>query len=114
MKNKIFAWYRSTPLWWRRFFITILVPVQEYIFLEPFRNALNAMARFSPKLAIASLPFVLVMGGLTAAVICLFVLEFFAAVGSKTKNKAVGWIALACIFAWVILPLHVITFIGDK
>ena len=77
MIYKFFSWYSSTPLGWRRFLVAALVPIQEYLFLEPCRRALNTVAKVSPGLAIASLPLLLLAGVLTALVVSLFVYEFF-------------------------------------
>lgn len=114
MIYKFFSWYSSTPLGWRRFLVAALVPIQEYLFLEPCRRALNAVAKVSPGLAIASLPLLLLTGALTALVVSLFVYEFFVGIGHKIKNKAVGLAFVVCVFAWVILPLHFINSIGGN
>jgi hypothetical protein len=112
MIYKFFSWYSSTPLGWRRLLVAVLVPIQEYLFLEPCRRALNLVIKVSPGLAIASLPLLLLAGMLTALVISLFVYEFFVGIGHTIKNKAVGLAFLACLFAWVFIPLHFISSIG--
>jgi hypothetical protein len=114
MIYKFYSWYSSTPLGWRRFFVAILVPIQEYLLLEPCRRALNMVVKVSRALAIASLPLLLLASMLTALVISLFVYEFFVGIGPSIKNKAVGLAFLACLFAWVILPLHFISSMGVK
>ena len=108
MLYKFFSWYSSTPLGWRRFFIAALVPFQEYVFLEPCRQALNSIAKVSPSLAIASLPILLLFGVLTAAVISLFIYEFYVGIGYKIRNRAGGMAFAVCLFGWVIFPLHFI------
>jgi hypothetical protein len=108
MLNKLWDWYADTPLGWRRFFLAILVPVQEYIFLEPYRKLLNLIAKFSPYLAIALVPTLLFMGLLTAIVIVLFIYEFLLGIGNKIKNKSVGYVFHLCVMGWVLLPIRVL------
>jgi len=117
MIYRFFAWYRSMPLLRRRFLVFMLVPVQEYIFFGPSRRALNFIAKSSPNLAIASLPAILVMGVMTAAIVCIFAYEFLG-IGKDIKNRFIRLFVfscvLGCILTWVIFPLHVIKMIGDK
>jgi len=108
MLNRLWDWYVDTPLGWRRFFIAILVPVQEYIYLEPYRTLLNLIAKFSLYLAIALLPTLLFMGLLTAIVVVLFVYEFLLGIGNKIKRKSVGVVFHLCVMGWVVLPIHLL------
>lgn len=114
MTRNFLSWYSSMPLSRRRFLIAALVPVQEYLFLEPCRRALNTVAKASPELAIACLPLLLLAGVLTALVVSLFIYEFFMWIGCAVRNKVAALAFLACAFAWVILPLHFINSIGGK
>jgi hypothetical protein len=114
MIYKFFSWYSSTPLGWRRFIVAVLVPIQEYLFVEPCRRAFNLVIKVSPGLAIACVPLLLLAAVLTALVISLFVYEFFVGIGRAIKSKAVGLAFLVCLFAWVFVPLHFISSIGGK
>lgn len=113
MVYKFFAWYAATPLFWRRIVVAAFVPIQEYLFLEPCRRALNALAKFNRALALASLPLLLLAGALTAAAICLFVYEFHVGVGGKLKNKAAGLGLGLFMIGWVFIPLHFIGLLED-
>jgi hypothetical protein len=108
MINALWNWYVSIPAIRRRIFIAVLVPVQDYLFLEPSRNALNALARFSPTLAIASVPLLLVVGLLTAVVTCAFVVEYMVGVGKHVRNKAVGFLLICLVMSWAFLPFPLI------
>lgn len=108
MIYKFFSWYSSAPLGWRRFVVAALVPIQEYLFLEPCRGALNAIAKVNPAIAIASLPLLLFVGILTALMVGLFVYEFFVRIGYTIKSKIVDLAFVVCVFAWVVRPLHFI------
>jgi hypothetical protein len=75
---------------------------------------MNIVAKVSPILAIASLPLLLLAGVLTALVVSLFVYEFFVGIGYTIKHRVAGVIFVACVFAWVFLPLYFINSIGSK
>ena len=104
MINALWDWYVSIPAIRRRIVVAVLVPVQDYLFLEPSRNAFNALARFSPALAIASLPLLLVVGVFTAGVTCAFVIEYLVGVGKHVRNKATGFLLLCLVMGWAFLP----------
>jgi hypothetical protein len=108
MINTVWDWYASIPAIRRRILVAVLVPVQDYLFLEPSRNVFNALVRFSPALAIASLPLLLLVGLLTAVVTCLFVVEYLAGVGKHVKNKAVGYLLFCLVMGWAFLPFPLI------
>ena len=108
MLNALWDWYMSIPAIRRRIVLAGLVPVQDYLFLEPSRNALNALARFSPGLAIVSLPLLLVVGVLTALVTCAFVVECLVGVGKHVKNKAAGVLLICLVMGWAFLPFPLI------
>ncbi len=109
MINALVDWYRSTPLLWRRLIVTILVPVNEYIFVVPCRWGLNAAAKINPNIAIALLPVLLVVGVLTAATCCLFIIEMLPGVVNKIHNPTLRTAGYVGMLAWVIVPFHLIS-----
>jgi hypothetical protein len=114
MLSRFFSWYTATPLFWRRIIVAALVPVSEYLCLETTRRALNGIMKVNRNLAaILSVPVLLIACGLTVAAIGLYVHECYVAIGPRIKSKAAGYLALACIFAWVILPIHIMTHMPD-
>lgn len=112
MLNKLFSWYSSIPPGWRRFFLAALVPVQEYVFLEPFRTAVGTAIKSHPDLALELSTIILTGALLTVAVICLFVIEFFSGVASKIRTKPGGYAFLICLFGWIMLPFFFTNLIG--
>jgi hypothetical protein len=108
MINALWDWYVSIPPIRRRIVLAVLVPVQDYLFLGPSRNALNALARFSPGLAIASVPLLLVVGVLTALVTCAFLVEYLVGVGRHVRNKAAGVFLFCVVMGWAFLPFPLI------
>lgn len=102
MINRFFKWYGSTPLLWRRLIISILVPVMEYVLLDPCRWALNAATKISPTLSIALLPVLLVVAVLTAVIVSMFVIEFSIGIVSKIQNKFFKLFVFMCVFGWAV------------
>lgn len=112
LRNALIARYAATSRTMRRVVLALLVPAAEYAGLEPARHALNSIARFSHVLGLAMLPLLLGVMVLMAAVIVLFVLEFFKLI-SHFQTRWIATVSVLGIYAWVILPLFLMRLISD-
>jgi hypothetical protein len=103
------VWYASTSVMPRRVIIVLIDPLMEYLTFIPLLRLQNFFITFNRAAGIAFLPVMLLFCFLTAISISLFIWEAYHV---KIKNRFVAWAYLACLFAWIIMPLHSITVIS--
>lgn len=112
MLETIIAWYAAIPLTTRRVALALLVPAAQYLGLEPVRQAINSIAKCCPVLGLAMLPLLLGVMVLIAAVIVLFVLEYYKLV-SRVQSPLIARLGILGIGAWVLLPLFLMRLVTD-
>jgi hypothetical protein len=111
--NALISWYTSTSLSLRRWALVLLVPAIEYLCLEPARRGINIAIAAGPVPGLATLPLVLAIAVLMAAVISLFIWEFFKLI-SRVPGRFAARSCLLLMYGWVFLPMYLINRYGSK
>lgn len=106
---RLAVWYSQTPVIPRRIIVILAVPLMEYLTFILLLRLQNFFIQHHRAAGMAFLPVMLLACLLVAMACVLFIWEAYHA---KIKNRLVAWIYLACLFAWVIMPLHVMTVIS--